>query len=276
MPNQQHLPSPRPTSDVNSHASGPSSNVVICPSRPLPTVTSTQIIQPNSKQRRNKAKRERWKVKSKLRGLTPSAKRERSATGLADRLARSQTTTIAQFSVASLPKSGSGLSGSRRDIDKEYVARLRDDQGYFRRALTSLHPVPYEYGCQSAITNREILRCLCSYSRPGVVDFRDCNNIRFGLRAFRDHRMDECFMERLVRRIDRFMTACGVHQPAKRHTRGSFAQAIIGHTHGMGEGNNVRKHNVVLSYCSHNVSGALSICVLHQACKRYRRAVAQR
>jgi hypothetical protein len=74
-----------------------------------------------------------------------------------------------------------------------------------------------------------------------VTDFRDADGVRFGLRAFRDHRMDGPFMEGLVRKIDRFVTACGIQAPLTRHSRGSFAQALIGYTHGMGAGKLVRK-----------------------------------
>jgi len=270
MLNQQRLPSTRPMSNVNPDAPPcPPSNVIICPSEPPPTVSPTPITQVNGKQRRSKARRKKWKQKFGLQAYATSAKREQSATRLADRLRHCQTTIVAQFSVASLSKCGSALSGSRRNADKAYVTRLRDDPEYFRRALTTLRPVPYEYGRQYTITTK-ILRFFSSYSRRSVADFRDGNGIRFGLRAFRDHRMDEGFMERLIRRIDRFVTACGVHQPMKRHTRGSFAQAIIGHTHGMGEGDNVCRYNISLSYSSHDISGALSICILHHARKRDR------
>jgi hypothetical protein len=83
--------------------------------------------------------------------------------------------------------------------------------------------------------------------RRGTVDFRDADGVRFGLRAFRDHRMDERFMERLVRRIDDLVTSCGIQAPLQSHKRGSFAQAILGYSHGMGEGNHVGTlHSVML------------------------------
>jgi hypothetical protein len=74
-----------------------------------------------------------------------------------------------------------------------------------------------------------------------MTNILDVNGIRIGLRAFRDHRMDERFMERFVRQIDEFVQACKMKLLPTQHLRGSFAQAIFGYNHGMGEGNNVRQ-----------------------------------
>jgi hypothetical protein len=48
--------------------------------------------------------------------------------------------------------------------------------------------------------------------------------------------MDERFMEQLVRRIDEFVTACGIQPSFEKHARGDFAQALFGYNHGMGAG----------------------------------------
>jgi len=53
--------------------------------------------------------------------------------------------------------------------------------------------------------------------------------------------MDECFMERLVRRIDEFVTACDIQPPSETHTRGDFAQALFGYNHGRGAGKQAGK-----------------------------------
>jgi len=53
--------------------------------------------------------------------------------------------------------------------------------------------------------------------------------------------MDECFMEQLVRRIDEFVTACGIQPPFEKHARGDFAQAVFGYNHGMGAGEQAGK-----------------------------------
>jgi hypothetical protein len=207
---------------------------------PLATFSS-QIAPASRKARSNKAKREKWKEKLKLWHVDAPKKREGSAARLAERLAHTQNTTAAQFSVTSLPKTKSALAGSLSKASKEYTARLHDDQDHFCQVLTSLHPVPYKYSPPLTMVSWEVLHHFCSYVQRGVANFRDCNGICFGLHAFRNHRMDSCFMERLVRRIDRFVMACGIQQPANQHARGSFAQAIIGYNHGMGEGHNVSK-----------------------------------
>ena len=59
-----------------------------------------------------------------------------------------------------------------------------------------------------------------------MCDLRDRDNIRFGLRPFRHHSMDERFMEQLVRWIDEFITACGDVEPPleeEKRLRGDFA-----------------------------------------------------
>lgn len=48
-------------------------------------------------------------------------------------------------------------------------------------------------------------------------------------------------MERLVRRIDDFVTACGIQLPSEKHARGSFAQTLFGYNHGMGAGKQAGK-----------------------------------
>jgi hypothetical protein len=85
------------------------------------------------------------------------------------------------------------------------------------------------------------LHRFCSYSQRRVTDLRDRDGIRFGLRAFRDRRMDERFMEQLVRRIDEFVTACGIQPALENHARGDFAQVMFGYNHGMGAGNQASK-----------------------------------
>jgi hypothetical protein len=60
--------------------------------------------------------------------------------------------------------------------------------------------------------------------------------------------MDECFMERLVRRIDEFITACGVQSPSERHARGDFAQVLFGYNHGMGAGNQAGNQAAIESF----------------------------
>ncbi len=74
-----------------------------------------------------------------------------------------------------------------------------------------------------------------------MANILDVNGIRIGLRAFRDRRMDERFMERFVRQIDEFVRACKMKLPPTQGLRGSFAQAIFGYNHGMGEGNSMRQ-----------------------------------
>jgi hypothetical protein len=92
-------------------------------------------------------KREKWVQKTGAGGVSDPKKREASATHLAARLARTQTTIAAPLRVASLPKTRTYLAGSLRDAEKAYVARIRQgrDDVYFRETLRSFRPVPYEY-----------------------------------------------------------------------------------------------------------------------------------
>lgn len=206
------------------------------PSNPNPTASG------KGKARRNKRKREKWAAKQQNKDAKRESvkKQEASATRLMARLTRTQTAIVAPISIASLQKTRTGLGGSLQKASKQEAARIRDDPDYRSRILKSLRPVPYRYGV-SFTTLGYLLREHISYSERSVLDIRDIDGIRFGLRAFRDRRMDAHFMERFVRQIDNFVTACNIQAPSKKHARGAFAQAIFGYNHGMGAGDNVRQ-----------------------------------
>jgi hypothetical protein len=126
-----------PPDQTGAHSDGPASS---------PSPSQQQIAPPTGKARRNKIKREKWKEKSKCKGVEPKSrkKREASAMRLAARLAGTQSAVASPFSISSLPKNRSGFGGSQRDADKEQAARLGNDLGYFREVVRSLRPVPYE------------------------------------------------------------------------------------------------------------------------------------
>ena len=71
------------------------------------------------------------------------------------------------------------------------------------------------------------------------TELRDANGVLFGLRPFRDHRLTCDFMVLLMRQIDALATVIRPKSPTEPHKRGSFAQILLGQTHGMGNGKNV-------------------------------------
>jgi hypothetical protein len=57
------------------------------------------------------------------------------------------------------------------------------------------------------------------------------------------------FMERLMRSVDDLATAVKLKVPLQVHTRGSFAQILMGYKHGMGNAENVRRVHLIC-HCS--------------------------
>jgi hypothetical protein len=136
-------------SNLSSCASAPPNPASVHPGRPesSPSTSHQQTAPSSGKARRAKKKRAKWKGKleSKAAEIKPSTKQEASATRLANRLARTQTTVVAPFAVSSIPKNRSGFTASLRKADKAEVIRLRNDLEHFHRAVRSLQPVPYRY-----------------------------------------------------------------------------------------------------------------------------------
>src|SRR5260370_2150694 len=134
------------------------------------------------------------------RDINAPKKKEASGMCLVACLAHTKTTTTAQMRVDSLPKTCSLLEGSHQHADKDCESDLCNNPVYFCKALRSLHPVPYEYACLIAmsISKKAVSYTFCSYSQPRAADFQDVDGIQFGLCSFRDHCMDEHFIECLV------------------------------------------------------------------------------
>jgi hypothetical protein len=122
-------------SNLSSCASAPPNPASVHPGRPesSPSTSHQQTAPSSGKARRAKKKRAKWKGKleSKAAEIKPSTKQEASATRLANRLARTQTTVVAPFAVSSVPKNRSGFTASLRKADKAEVIRLRNDLNIF-------------------------------------------------------------------------------------------------------------------------------------------------
>jgi hypothetical protein len=86
------------------------------------------------------------------------------------------------------------------------------------------------------------------------TELRDSNGILFGLRPFPHHLMTREFMVRLMRRVDTLALAVGAALPRKPHTRGEFAQILLGYKHGMGNAENVRMPVLFSLTTAHNAS----------------------
>jgi hypothetical protein len=65
------------------------------------------------------------------------------------------------------------------------------------------------------------------------------------MRSFLHKSMDLAWMQRLLMALSSFVDACHLKAPATQHTRGYFAQVILGMAHGMGENKNVCNHQQV-------------------------------
>lgn len=162
---------------------------------------------------------------------------KRADTGPPARSAAAQGTP-AHLRMAHVNVSETGYTGSLAKEDRSAAKELWDPavRGI---AESKLQPVPYESAHPLIPTSSAFLIKHGSPSAQGPTYFLDEEGRRFAARSFIYKTMGSEWMGRLLQRFSDFVDACKLTNSGEKHSRGYFAQRVLGLGHGTGENSNV-------------------------------------